>query len=324
MRILHILTNNKFGGTQILADSFSRAEGIKNVYFFLDDPIKGYFKDSLIDGRNICLKGYVDKSSYDLIITYNGLGILRKLSGVRTKILVHVGSKITASFKYVIYSVYYNLFCQDMIIVAPSRTVLNSLKRVGFRKAFLVSNPIRKEFFLPRFRVSDSKMITMVGRIDRNDEARNWRLFCEMSSVYPEKKFNAVGEGNLLHDLKKAYPQINFHGSLQIKELIALLDESRFYLFLNNTIEGFGIALYEALSRGCIVIVPNIAINREIVVNRVNGFTYAPGDLKNVLSEVFQMPKNVLDEVSKNGKASIQSYAEDIYVDKILTLVEDC
>ena len=321
MRILHVLRNNKHGGTQVLAQSFVIRESVKNDYYFLEEPVEGYLSEGVVLDNSLNLRDRISSGSYDLVICYTGLAILRQISkNDKTKVVIHLGSRVDWSLKYYLYSALLRIRT-NVILVVPSEVVRLSLKPFFIRRAVLIPNPIRAPFFTNPVSESRSEAAAMVGRIDINDSARDWNTFCSLNQIFPDVDLNAVGDGSLRKELEKKYKSVKFHGNLNVHDLIRILDKSKYFIFLNNEIEGFGIALYEALARGCIVIAPNIPINSVIIRNDVNGILFDKGRLAITLDKVFNLTLDRVVCMSEEAKLSVKDFNEELFVERITSLV---
>ena len=97
-----------------------------------------------------------------------------------------------------------------------------------------------------------------------------------------------------------------------------------------SVIEGFGLALAEALSTEKVVIASDIPPFKEIIQDKVNGLLFRSGEYKEIISkfkEVMNMDKCVLDNMRKNARSTILSNFdsnmmvkkyEDLYVNSII------
>lgn len=322
MKVLHILRNNKLGGTQVLANTLNCEHFFENEFFFIDNYdsynyLKGvkYYEnaDNLID--------IIESRKYSLIISYVGFYILRKVSPFSSiPIFISCGSKLNFSLKYYIYS-FYSLFFSNLKIIATSQTVFNSIKKFKFRNIYLIPNPLRESFFDVDFRNRKTiRRFTMVGRMDINDSARNWGLFCDLSNSFSDFEFYAVGDGNRKNELELNYKNINFTGNLDVNQLINILVKSDIYLQLNNDTEGFGIAMYEAMALGCIPVAPNILINKEIISNGNNGFLYND-NIYDTINNILSLSKDEISVVSQNAYASVKKYNNSNYINSIKKLL---
>lgn len=126
-------------------------------------------------------------------------------------------------------------------------------------------------------------------------------------------ELDIVGEGPLQNLLvEKASSNINFLGKLDFLDLFNLYKKYKFFI-LSSKFEGNPKSLIEAMANGCIVIVPEVLNNIEIVKNEVNGFTYKKNnrDLKLLINKLSTFN---LDTISKNAYEFVKTnYSLDRY-----------
>ena len=77
-----------------------------------------------------------------------------------------------------------------------------------------------------------------------------------------------MGDGPVLEQYKKDYPEVTFHGRLDGEELVDAFDLADYFVFPSRT-DTFGMVAVEALSRG----LPIIAYAQEMGPNCVVGGT---------------------------------------------------
>ena len=108
---------------------------------------------------------------------------------------------------------------------------------------------------------------------------------------------------------------------LKENQLIEILSKSDVYLQLNNEIEGFGIAMYEAMALGCIPIAPNILINREILINKFNGFLFEKNSICSTIDELLRLNKQKISFLSSKAISSVKPFNIKNYIEKIKRLI---
>ena len=325
MKILHILRNNKFGGTQVLASTLSKDGELINHYFFLDiSNSNNYLNDQNLNFSSESLSDLIKTGNYSLIISYVGFSILRSINpSITTPHFISCGSKLDFKLTYYAYS-FYSIFFKNLKILATSKTVFSSIKKYRFKNISVVPNPVRDDFFEQKFEFrSEINSFAMVGRMDIGDKARNWSLFCELSEKYSNYKFYAIGDGNLRPELEAKFNKITFTGNLNVQKLLDQLKKSDIYLQLNNETEGFGISLYEAMSLGCIPIAPDIPVNNEIILNKYNGFLYSENKIHETINYLLKISKKNLKTLSIRAAKSIVPYTSDNYIQKIKKLYNE-
>ena len=82
--------------------------------------------------------------------------------------------------------------------------------------------------------------------------------------------------------------QVRFAGHRDNLELLKELDGQQVFL-LTSEYEGLSIALLEAMSRGCVPVVSNLASQSLLVQNGVNGFTSPVGDIESFAKHLLNL-----------------------------------
>ena len=133
------------------------------------------------------------------------------------------------------------------------------------------------------------------------------------------KEITLIGEGSLKKDLEKLSnsldANINFLGILNNDDVLNLLSEHKYYIH-TSYYEGNPKTILEAMSVGCIVIVPNNPNIEEIVENNINGLVY---NLKkdDLIAVIQSAEKKDLEVLSKNAISYIN---QNNSLEKILKL----
>jgi glycosyltransferase involved in cell wall biosynthesis len=134
-------------------------------------------------------------------------------------------------------------------VLVPTRVVKQDLEQFGFPPAQVVlwSRGVDLDVFKPGTpREHDAKppVFLCVGRVavEKNIEA-----FLELD--LPGTKWVA-GEGPLLPELQKKYPEVRFTGVLDQIELARLYNAADVFVFPSRT-DTFGLVLLEAMACGC-------------------------------------------------------------------------
>tara|TARA_A100001388_G_scaffold245131_1_gene203368 strand:+ start:993 stop:2102 length:1110 start_codon:yes stop_codon:yes gene_type:complete len=148
---------------------------------------------------------------------------------------------------------------------------------------------------------TDNKILA-VGRLEEQKDMKY------LINVFNETEYvlDIVGEGSLKSELTKiSGNNIRFFGRLNYDELIERYEDYRYYIS-SSDYEGNPKSLIEAMSRGCIAIVPNIPNYSEIVSHNENGILYSKED-DNLLEIIRELDKSDLSKIIKNSKNYINT-----------------
>ena len=120
----------------------------------------------------------------------------------------------------------------------------------------------------------------------------------------PYKKFLVDLSSNLgIHNF------VEFKDYCPPEEVKNLLYSSDLFV-LASKIEGIPVSVMEAMSTGIPVITTKISGIPELIDDNISGFLICPDDpatLSNKIEEVFNMPKNQLNEIAKKARSKIES-----------------
>lgn len=129
--------------------------------------------------------------------------------------------------------------------------------------------------------VSGKKNVYLyVGRVSNE---KGVDLFCEairqlhLKGIYIEAI--VAGDGPMLDELKRKYPDVSFWGWKNSGEIDELMRKSRCLVFPSRWYEGAPLTIIEALSRGLPCIVTDCTSATEIIVDGKNGFVFPVDDL---------------------------------------------
>ena len=138
--------------------------------------------------------------------------------------------------------------------------------------------------------------IIAVGRLEEQKDMKY------LINVFNDTEYvlDIVGEGSLKSELTKiSASNIRFLGRLNYDELIEKYENYTYYIS-SSDYEGNPKSLIEAMSRGCIAIVPNIPNYSEIISHNQNGILYSKKD-DDLLQIVREFNKNDISKISKNS-----------------------
>lgn len=299
-RILHVLRNLKYGGNQVLVYNLARYSSTQFTHtvvcFQKDLEMREEFESLGCDveilpiGKNSFsifkkrFKNFILNGGYDTVVTWFYPYILRlEFDGVR--FVHHIGSATTFSpfAKWLKSVILTNSYKNSLgYFIFASHYVCNQHKKllgVAFRESEVIHNGIDTDRFKPKpFGIlKNSFVITMVGRLDKSKDFDTLiKIAPLLSKRIANVKINIVGDGPDKYRLQRLIKKfrvsdtINFLG--RRSDVQAILADSDLFVFLNKPIEGFGLALVEAMSCGLPVVGYNLGANPEIVDDGINGF----------------------------------------------------
>ena len=176
-----------------------------------------------------------------------------------------------------------------------------------FAKLHFVANPI-DIIQSPRVEVENNDFYVFIGRLSPE---KGIDLFCD---IFSKLKFSAivVGDGEKLNDLKKKYPQIEFTGWLEKKDIVRVMKKAKAFIFPTHWYETQGLVVYEALAQGVPVIVPKHCCAAEGVKHKINGLLYDDNDLTGLEFAIQQLNDMSYDEIKALSKMAYTGYWNEV------------
>lgn len=137
------------------------------------------------------------------------------------------------------------------------------------KKTYLINNGIDIEN-LPKLNnkktdINNLKICT-IGRISYQ---KNPKVFNEIARYFPDIQFTWIGQGEMIDNLDS--PNIKVSGWVNKDEALKIMNESDVFI-LASLWEGLPIALLEAMYYKKICIVSNCIGNKDVIINKENGF----------------------------------------------------
>lgn len=224
------------------------------------------------------------------------------------------------------------LFGSPEIVISPSQWLMQFYKVRGFfyhSKKIIYPNPIsfssaltpeRKKYqdgrsivsFLYLGGLETIKGILFLLKVFKNLKEKNWQL-------------RIVGTGSKEEEIKKIIKgdsRFLYYGYIKHSALSNIFHLSDYIVVPSLCYENSPTVIYESLSYGVPVIASDIGGIPEIVKDQYNGFTFAPGDEKNLEKVIhfFLARPNIVQQYTENARISVQNFTIKNYIQKLLSL----
>ncbi len=193
------------------------------------------------------------------------------------------------------------LFFKPADITLIMNDEMNRLaSKMGANKIVSIGTPLAKEFLDKPLKPINHKIkrVLFAGRLA--PEKRIDKVL-ESAKNLPNIKFAFAGDGplkELVMKKEEEFNNIKYLGWLQREELIRELDNSEI-LVLPSSLETFGTAAFEGMSRGRIVIVsPEAGITNWTDLSSYLFKTSTKKPLTNILKEIISLPHSKLKKIS--------------------------
>jgi glycosyltransferase involved in cell wall biosynthesis len=184
-----------------------------------------------------------------------------------------------------------------------------------------IENPIELNDSTP-VNVQKNDTYFFIGRLSAE---KGVDLFCEAISSLSLKGM-VLGDGYLLPELKRKYPNIEFSGHVRMEDMGQMLRSScRALIFPSLLYETDGLVIREVMSFGIPCIVPDRCAASERVIDGKTGYIFQSGNLESLKKAIL---KAHTEDISLMSDVIIQNfdrskYSMDTHIDKLIHLYHD-
>lgn len=214
-------------------------------------------------------------------------------------------------------------------IICQSREELEKVTQYG-GDAVLLPNAVDTEFYQP-VSLSDrqEKRILTVARLE-DRQKRTSDLLQALTDLDSDWVLEIVGTGPDLKFLKaeaiklQVHDRVRFSGFIMDKtELREKYQQCRVFV-LPSAWEAVALALLEAMSCGCAVVVTDIDAFKELVINEVSGFRVPVGDPGAIARAILQCDQNGDRLGEKARTLVIRSHSKKQMFSELATVIRSC
>jgi len=193
----------------------------------------------------------------------------------------------------------------------------------------IVPCAINKVIFKPTDRIHKfNKQLLFVGRIvPRKNILDLIKIMKLLTSKDKSFILNIVGGGERKYEEKiknevikfNLEDNIIFHGEVSDSKLNALYISSDIFIF-TSLVEGFGLVILEAMSKGMPAIAYDVNGVKDIINNNINGYLVMPSDYEEFTNKILYLRDNTLPylELSKNALNRINNFSWDNSVNELI------
>ena len=353
MKVLNLLVTGNPGGIETLCKNISlKKSSIDNTWMFIfyggivAEEMKKHSKDNVIilnEKKNFfkiikTITKYCKENNIDVVTVHHG--------GTYTNLIYITLRNINKSIKFVRYL----HSCYDTELLEKTRIaakiykfllqksidksdlvicVSNSVKDTHSRKLKLknknikiIYNGVSDAFFQKiqnREQNSDVRNLIYVGRLEKE---KCVDILIDALPIIKAKNNNInlliVGEGSEINKLKerainKGVSDIVTFAGKKLN-VIKYLDKSDIFIHPTKCEEAFGIAIVEAMSRGCIPVAFNKGGIPEIIEEKKNGYLIDIVDSKKMaekILEILNMNEKEIYLIRKNAMESAKRFTID-------------
>lgn len=162
---------------------------------------------------------------------------------------------------------------------------------------------------VPRKNVVD--LILIVNRLIQKNKKFTLHMVGEGSNTYMRQVKNAVSNFGLQEN-------VIFHGKVSDAQLNRLYIKNGLFVF-TSLVEGFGLVLLEAMSKGLPVVAYNVVGVRDIVSHDKNGMLINAGNIKDFVESINFLYNNnkIYQKLSYNACHRIYDFSWDTSINKL-------
>jgi glycosyltransferase involved in cell wall biosynthesis len=180
-----------------------------------------------------------------------------------------------------------------------------------------IGNPVEFNESVP-VRVQENDTYFFIGRLSAE---KGIDLFCEAITSLGLKGV-VFGDGYMLPELKRKYPNIGFLGHIKGDRMGELLHSCRALIFPSLWYESLGLVVLEAMSYGIPCIVPDNCAAAENVQDGKTGYIFKSGNLESLKEMIMKIQTTDISVLSDNIIQNFDRkiYYMDTHIDKLINL----
>lgn len=154
--------------------------------------------------------------------------------------------------------------------------------------------------------------------LGRVTEVKGIRTLCKAASQLPYK-LKVIGGGDILEELKTAYPDIEFLGQKDWNEFRPILEGAKFMVLPSEWSENNPLTVIESQSLGTPVLGARIGGIPELIEEGVSGLTFESGNVEDLQAKISQMWESSFD-YEQLAKSAVARYSSEAYYDKLIEI----
>ena len=177
-------------------------------------------------------------------------------------------------------------------VLVTNETMMRELSERGFERLAVWNRGVDTNIFYPNKRKTQATPPILLC-VSRASSEKGLDDFCKLQTVGTKI---LVGDGPILNDLKKKYPDVIYTGYKHGNELAEYYRNADVFVFPSKT-DTFGVVMLEAMACGTPIAAYPVTGPKDIVVNGVNG--YMNDDLQNAVEYALTCDRNKVYDISK-------------------------
>lgn len=183
-------------------------------------------------------------------------------------------------------------------------------------KIHRVYNPIEFKKNLSKVDYMKNEYFLYVGRVSKE---KGVDIFCEAISLTNEKGI-VVGDGDQKEILKSKYPNIEFVGWKNSKEVNEYMKKARALIFTSRWYETMGLTILEAQVNSLPCIVSDNIAASDFISDKKNGLLFKNGDYVDLAEKITEFNSGRYDFKIEND---FECFSKDVYLNNIMSLFSE-
>lgn len=210
--------------------------------------------------------------------------------------------------------------------------IINQYK-IKAGKITIIPCALNKTIFKPSgHKKNFNKKLLFVGRlVPRKNIMSLVKIMRLLVNIDKGFILSTVGEGEnayvkkikaeiLKNNLQK---NIIFYGKVTDNKLNKLYKSNCIFVF-TSLVEGFGLVLLEAMSKGLPVIAYNVNGVKDVIINNVSGYLVKPFDYQDFRNKILCLNKNnsIYQQMSKNALKRVDDFSWNLSIPKLINEIK--
>lgn len=184
-------------------------------------------------------------------------------------------------------------------------------------KSLVIPNFIDNKTILVNKQIKNKLNIIFVGRLSK---FKGYFDLMKLRDVLDNDiKIHVVGRGKIQ---KNNHKGLIFYDQVDNDKIFSIYDKCNVFILPSYT-EVFPLSVLEAMARGLVILVSDIAGMREIVKDGRNGYLFFPGDIQQLKTIILYLKNHpeVIDKISKDNLKDVKKFTERKQAFKYLQLI---
>jgi glycosyltransferase involved in cell wall biosynthesis len=217
-----------------------------------------------------------------------------------------------------------NIEKSTSVFISPSKFLKNKMEQAGYNPSLiqqLYNFADKAKFSIPVVE-KRNKNCVYLGRLSKE---KGIETLCKVFQNETNANLVIIGDGPLKHELEKKYASkhIHFIGFKPWKTIKDMLGNAVCMIIPSEWYENNPLTVIESFALGTPVIGARIGGIPELIDEGVNGFTFSPGDEKDLSLKINKMVSDASWNYKLIQKNASNIFSQDIYYNKLMSIYNE-